>query len=147
VCGRQLRDLDLGEAVCNARFLILPWVKVMNLASKVLSLSPERVRADWLDTHAVEPVLLETFVEPVRFPAFHGHQPFRTLADPCGPGVVLYRNCVWQREEWDQHSRPVRGGGWAVLRSCTVAVPASSTNSPDSVSAGSTVARNRRNMT
>jgi hypothetical protein len=63
----EARDLHLGEVVCNARFLILPWVKVMNLASKVLSLCPERVRADWLDTYAVEPVLLETFVDPVRF--------------------------------------------------------------------------------
>jgi len=61
------RRLHLDQVVCNARFLILPWVYVPNLASKVLSLAAKRVREDWLATYGVEAVLLETFVDPKRF--------------------------------------------------------------------------------
>jgi hypothetical protein len=61
------RRLHLEQVVCNARFLILPWFRVENLASKVLGLCPERVREDWRETYGVEPVLLETFVNPRRF--------------------------------------------------------------------------------
>jgi len=51
----------------QARFLIVPWVQVRNLASKVLSLSARRVHQDFPGTYGVEPVLLETFVEVGRF--------------------------------------------------------------------------------
>ena len=61
------RRLHLEQVVCNARFLILPWFCVHNLASKVLSLCPLRVREDWRGTYGVEPVLLESFVNPRRF--------------------------------------------------------------------------------
>ena len=61
------RRLHLEQVVCNARFLILPWFCVPNLASKVLSLCPSRVREDWQETYGVEALLLETFVNPRRF--------------------------------------------------------------------------------
>ena len=64
---REGRQLHLQQVVCNARFLILPWIHVYNLASKILSLSATRVRQDWLATYGVEPVLLETFVDRKRF--------------------------------------------------------------------------------
>jgi hypothetical protein len=63
----EARGLHLDQVVCNARFLVLPWVKVANLASKVLGLCPERVRTDWLAEYGMEPALLETFVDPKRF--------------------------------------------------------------------------------
>jgi len=63
----EARRLHLGQAVCNARFLILPWIEVHNLASKILGLCPRRVGRDWLAAYGVEPVLLETFVDPKRF--------------------------------------------------------------------------------
>jgi len=61
------RRRHLEQVVCNARFLILPWFCVGNLASKVLSLCPSRVRDDWRETYGVEVLLLETFVNPRRF--------------------------------------------------------------------------------
>jgi hypothetical protein len=61
------RRRHLEQVVCNARFLILPWFCVQNLASKVLSLCPQRVRQDWREAYGVDPVLLETFVNPRRF--------------------------------------------------------------------------------
>ena len=54
--------------VNNSRFLILPWVKVKNLASKVLALCINQLPQDWQDICRYEPVLLETFVEKERFP-------------------------------------------------------------------------------
>jgi hypothetical protein len=50
--------------VNNSRFLILPWVQVKNLASRVLSMAAKRIQRDWLDEYCYAPVLLETFVEP-----------------------------------------------------------------------------------
>ena len=57
----------LDQVVCNSRFLILPQVKVKNLASYVLSLCIKRLPNDWYDLYGIEPVLLETFVEQSRF--------------------------------------------------------------------------------
>jgi len=51
----------------NNRFLILPWVTIKNLASKVLSLSARQVADDWMDQHGFRPVLLETFVDPEKY--------------------------------------------------------------------------------
>lgn len=51
----------------NGRFLILPWVKVPNLASAVLSRAVARVVADWREYYVVEPLFLETYVDSARF--------------------------------------------------------------------------------
>jgi len=51
----------------NTRFLILPWVNVKYLASKALSLSIRRLRADWEKTYAHPVYLAETFVDISRF--------------------------------------------------------------------------------
>ncbi|MCP4825849.1 MAG: IS4 family transposase, partial [Shimia sp.] len=51
----------------NTRFLIFPWVRVKNLASKALSLAANRVADDWLTHHGLHPVLMETFVDTERF--------------------------------------------------------------------------------
>ncbi len=50
-----------------ARFLILPWVHVPNLASRILSLAARQVVRDWPQQYGYQPVLLETFVERQRF--------------------------------------------------------------------------------
>lgn len=63
----QLREKNLHYIVNNTRFLILPWVKSFNLASKILSLSARRVREDFKKSYGYSPVLLETFVEAGRF--------------------------------------------------------------------------------
>ena len=61
------REANLHLIINNVRFLILPWVKVRNLASKLLGLSARIVPVDWHDYYHFRPVLLETFVEQQRF--------------------------------------------------------------------------------
>ena len=61
------REAHLARVLNNARFLILPWVQVKNLASKVLSLAAPQVPGDFAARYGTRPVLLETFVEIPRF--------------------------------------------------------------------------------
>lgn len=51
----------------NNRFLILPWVKVKNLASHILSETIRRVKNDWLKVYLRKPLLLETFVDKEKY--------------------------------------------------------------------------------
>ena len=61
------RRANLQYVVGNDRFLILPTVRVENLASHVLSLALSRLPEDWQQRYHVRPVLVETFVDPSRF--------------------------------------------------------------------------------
>jgi len=61
------RTLNLQRVVNNSRFLVLPWVQVRNLASRVLSVAARQVVVDWPLRYGVEPLLLETFVDGERF--------------------------------------------------------------------------------
>jgi hypothetical protein len=65
--GRAERQRNLGGVVNNARFLILPWVRVKSLGSKLLSMAARRLPGDWACRYHYRPVLLETFVEAERF--------------------------------------------------------------------------------
>jgi len=49
--------------VNNCRFLILPWIKIKNLASKILSLAVKIMPLDWQAQYSYKPLLVETFVE------------------------------------------------------------------------------------
>jgi hypothetical protein len=51
----------------NCRFLILPWVKVPNLASQILARSVRRLSADWQSIYNHPVRLAETFVDAERF--------------------------------------------------------------------------------
>jgi hypothetical protein len=61
------RQAQLTKVVANSRFLILPTVKVANLASHVLSLAASRIAGDWQARYGISPVLLETFVDSTRY--------------------------------------------------------------------------------
>ncbi len=63
----EQRAKNLHLIVNNARFLILPWVKVHNLASHILGLAARQLPRDWLEIYSYSPVMLETFVESYRF--------------------------------------------------------------------------------
>jgi len=63
----RAREARLHLVIGNARFLILPHVRVANLASAVLARAARRLRSDWQTAYGYEPVLLETFVECDRF--------------------------------------------------------------------------------
>jgi len=57
------RSQRLHLIVNNTRFLIFPWIKVKNLASKTLSMAVKQIRKDWQERYNYQPVLLETFVD------------------------------------------------------------------------------------
>lgn len=57
----------LHLVVNNVRFLVLPWVRVHNLASKVLALTLRRLSADWEHAYGHPVHLAETFVDTARF--------------------------------------------------------------------------------
>ena len=62
----ETRRRNLPLAVDNARFLILPRVRIKNLASHILGLVERRLPDDREGRYALRPVLLETFCETPR---------------------------------------------------------------------------------
>jgi len=63
----QDRAQRLNWVTANTRFLLFPWVRIKNLASKALSLAAQRIGSDWQQRYGYAPVLLETFVEQGRY--------------------------------------------------------------------------------
>jgi hypothetical protein len=59
--------VDIKCGVNNTRFLVLPWVEVPNLASKVLALAKRHMRQHWFDYYHNRIEWAETFVDPTRF--------------------------------------------------------------------------------
>ena len=57
----------LKHVLNNTRFLILPDIRIKNLASKILSLNLKRLSSDWEKAFGHPVVLAETFVDPSRF--------------------------------------------------------------------------------
>jgi hypothetical protein len=64
---KSTKDKNLHFIVNNTRFLILPWVSIKYLASKVLALCANRISDDWFNVYNHPLYLLETFVEKNRF--------------------------------------------------------------------------------
>lgn len=73
-----LRDAYIGwdfatkrQRLCfatnNQRFLILPWVKLKGLGSRILGLNLRRLSADWVRAYNHPVALAETFVDVARF--------------------------------------------------------------------------------
>lgn len=63
----RVRRQNLQQVVSNSRFLILPWVRVRNLASRVLAQAAASVTREWPGRYGVTPLLLETLVDPTRY--------------------------------------------------------------------------------
>jgi hypothetical protein len=61
------RVMNLPLVINNSRFLIVPWVKIPNLASSILGAIGRRVGHDWETRYNRRPVLMESFVERGRF--------------------------------------------------------------------------------
>jgi hypothetical protein len=64
---KDTRESNLHKVVNNVRFLILPWVRIRHLASKVLSLNIRSLPHDWQGFYHQPVTLLETFVDTSRF--------------------------------------------------------------------------------
>lgn len=58
------RRQNLNRVVANSRLLILPHVRIRDLASHVLGQALRRLRQDWKQRYGYEPLLVETFVDP-----------------------------------------------------------------------------------
>src|SRR4051812_27056342 len=65
--SEEARRENLPWVISNSRFLILPQVRVANLASHVLGQLTQRVGEDWQEHFGYRPVLVESFVELSRF--------------------------------------------------------------------------------
>ncbi len=63
----EQRQHNLQSIVNNGRFLVLPWVRVKGLASKILALSARQMPRDWETRYGCRPLLLETLVDAARF--------------------------------------------------------------------------------
>jgi len=61
------RARNLPLLVSNSRFLILPWVRVKGLASKILAHCTRQLPQDWETLYGQRPLLLETVVDARRF--------------------------------------------------------------------------------
>ena len=64
----ECRQRNLPLVDNNARFLILPWIRIPNLASHILARCEKQLLQDWPQRYALRPVLLESFCEipPIR---------------------------------------------------------------------------------
>ena len=65
--NREQREANLKYIVNNVRFLILPWIKSPNLASRILGGIARQLPHDWKARYNYKPLLLETFVQLDRF--------------------------------------------------------------------------------
>lgn len=63
----EQRTRQLQLIVNNSRFLVLPWVHVEGLASKILAQSARQLPMDWEQRYGYRPLLLETLVDSQRF--------------------------------------------------------------------------------
>ncbi len=64
---KATKENNLHRVVNNTRFLILPWITVKFLASKLLALNAKRIFNDWMRVYNHPLYLLESFVEKNRF--------------------------------------------------------------------------------
>ena len=53
----QVREKNLQYVIDNSRYLILPWVRIPNLASHILSEARRQLPQDWYDRYKVTPIL------------------------------------------------------------------------------------------
>jgi len=65
--SNELRERNLPLVINNSRFLILPWTRIPHLASHILAQAARQLPRDWQARYSVEPVLLETLVDPARY--------------------------------------------------------------------------------
>ena len=63
----EARTRQLVHVVSNSRYLVLPWVQVKNLASRILSRAVRQLALDWPRSYGVEVFLVETLVDPERY--------------------------------------------------------------------------------
>ncbi|MBI5548429.1 MAG: DUF4338 domain-containing protein [Deltaproteobacteria bacterium] len=63
----EIRVRHLPLVVGNRRFLILPWIRIPHLASRILGANLRRLSRDWQAAYGHPALLAETFVDVSRF--------------------------------------------------------------------------------
>ncbi|MDE2793164.1 MAG: DUF4338 domain-containing protein [Paracoccaceae bacterium] len=63
----EVRERNLCRVIDNSCFPIMPWTRIPNLASHILSTVRSQLLQDCYMQYRVIPVLMETFVETLRF--------------------------------------------------------------------------------
>lgn len=63
----EARRQNIHLLAYNLRFLILPWVRVPHLASRILGRMARQLPGDWQQAYGHPVHFLETFIEPQRF--------------------------------------------------------------------------------
>jgi len=84
----------LAWVVNLSRHLILPWIEVRNLSSRVLGLVGRQIGGDWEKSWGYRPVLLETFVDPRQHPgSSYKAAGWTELGMTSGEGLVRPGRC------------------------------------------------------
>lgn len=121
---------NLQRIVNNARFLILPWVRIGGLASKILSLATRQLPHDWEQHYGYCPLLLETLVDPSRFRGTcYRAANWIYLGQSQGRGRMDRDNVAQGRAVKDIYVYPL--GRHARQRLCQEPTPAFSTPMPE----------------
>lgn len=121
------RIANLKYVVTNNRFLIVPTVRVENLASHVLALALKRLWQDWEERYHIRPVLAETFVDPTRFDGTcYKAANWTTVGQTAGRRDGIKKNILLRplADDWQEHlqrepvvplkaASPVAAGNWA----------------------------------
>lgn len=63
----KARERNLPLVVGNRRFLVLPWIRIPHLASRILGANLRRLSSDWQAAYGHPVLLAETFVDLSRF--------------------------------------------------------------------------------
>ena len=61
--SKEVKAANLRLIANNTRYLLLPWARMPNLASRALGQAARQLQGDWLRTYGYAPALLETFVD------------------------------------------------------------------------------------
>src|SRR5258707_530421 len=93
--------------------MLLPWIRIQNLASTTLALALRRLPADWRPQCGVPPPPGETLVDPPRDTAGGWVQPFGRLS-PLAVGQTPYRPCSPSWRAVTRTPSPLRRAGMSV---------------------------------
>jgi hypothetical protein len=86
------RRQNLQRVVNNSRFLLLPWVRVPHLASRILGMMARQFPSDWERVYGIEPILLETLVEEGRDGTCYRAANWKELGETTGRGRMDRRH-------------------------------------------------------
>ncbi len=112
----RARAANIGRLVENDRFLILPGVRVPNLASRVLALAAKRLPADWEAAHGLHPLAACTHTGPEHAGTCYRAAGWSPAGETSGKRGLKRR--IWVRPldaGWREElgRAPVRAIGWA----------------------------------